>query len=1035
MGLFEDYENYLVKYQKTYGEKTVVLYQNGMFFETYGVDNEKEKIGLVKEVSDMLNIQLTRRNKAILDNDRSNFLLAGFPLNQLDRYLLILTEENQYVVVVVEQVTPPPNPQRAVTNIISPGTNLNYLSQHGGNYLVSIYIENEGKKIHQIKPVEMQTIGLSAIDVSTGQSVVYEVCNLLDDQNRAIDEAYRFLQTFQPKEILINTRQCSMSSEELMAHFDLSQGHCLFHYQADNVPVEYYKLSYQNDFLGKIFKQTSLLKPIEFINLERYPTATISYMLLLSFCYQQKETIIEQIERPNIWNNAHYMILDNNCINQLNLVSTAGGGGNGGGHKLSSVFNLVDHTSTPMGKRLLKEKLLLPLINLNEIIQRYDALEYFRQELTTTNSNLEYKCIQGHQRLYLFQAYEAYLKQISDIERLQRKICLCILQPCEFNRLDLSYQSILKIIDLLTLTTSTIVSQHLLPSNLQEHLSSYIDYYQQILDLNETAKYNLTNIEGSFFKRGFNEDIDRIQERITESHQYFQELTAQMSHIVSGSADKAVVQYQYTEDYGYHLEITTNRWKTFEANYKTSMNFKIGTQTYVVARSQMEVINNRTGKTCKVISPEIKQISKLLLLNKSLLLQKVTEVYRGFLKQTYDQFSLIMKQLVIFIGLVDFYKSGAKASLLYNYCRPSLIGDKDVHLRATQLRHPLIERLQEAHQYVPQDIYFDIEQQGILLFGVNAVGKSSLMRAIGIATIMAQAGLYVPAQRFILRPYHSIMTRIIGNDNLFKGLSSFAVEMCELRGILKRANSESLILGDEICHGTETFSGVSLVASAIISLINLGANFLFATHLHQLSQITRITELEALRMYHLKVKFDEKSGNLIYDRRLEEGAGHPVYGLEVAKAMDLDRTFIDLANTIRRELMNVDQLLQPKKSRYNSQVYLDRCGICGNPAELTHHINFQSDADRHGYIDNLPKNHRSNLVPLCKTCHDLVHNGQNGQYHYEIKGYIMTSNGSQLNYEKIENSSVPVPPISPVSSPAISTSSSPQPKKHKLKLR
>ena len=146
MGLFEEYESYMTKYQGIYGPQTIVLYQNGEFFEVYGVDNDKEKIGLVREVSNMLNIQFTRRNKEILDNDRSNLLMAGFPLNQIDRYTAILTEENGYVVVVVEQITPPPKPKRGVTSIVSPGVNVRHLSHPQGNYLLSIYVENEGQK-------------------------------------------------------------------------------------------------------------------------------------------------------------------------------------------------------------------------------------------------------------------------------------------------------------------------------------------------------------------------------------------------------------------------------------------------------------------------------------------------------------------------------------------------------------------------------------------------------------------------------------------------------------------------------------------------------------------------------------------------------------------------------------------------------------------------------------------------------------------------------------------------------------------------
>jgi DNA mismatch repair protein MutS len=174
-------------------------------------------------------------------------------------------------------------------------------------------------------------------------------------------------------------------------------------------------------------------------------------------------------------------------------------------------------------------------------------------------------------------------------------------------------------------------------------------------------------------------------------------------------------------------------------------------------------------------------------------------------------------------------------------------------------------------------------------------------------------------------------------------------------------------------------------------------------------------------MYHLKVTFNEITGALIYDRHLEPGAGNPTYGLEVAKAMDLDRDFIDLANNIRKDLLGLqDTIVSTKKSKYNSEVYLDRCAIpgCSNPAELTHHIKFQADADPQGFLDqHLQKNHRSNLIGLCRMCHSMVHDDQPGHWRYQIKGYQMTTHGPVLDYCKIQNLGGLCPPIAPLPNP------------------
>ncbi len=447
MGLFEEYEAYTIKYQKIYGQKTVVLYQNGSFFEVYGVDNEKEKVGLVKEISEILNIQMTRRSKAILENSRSNPQMAGFPTNQLDRYITMLTEENNYIVIVVEQVTPAPNPQRSVTRIIGPGTNLQYANTSrnhaNNNYLLCIYLESEGNKVKQVKPINMLTVGLSAIDVSTGQTIVYQVYNTIDDENRALDETYRTIQTLQPREVIIHTRGSKLTQQELIMNLDL--GASLVHCYINEVPPEYYKLAYQGEFLRKVFPNTGQLKPIEFLDMEQLPTALLSFIMLLNFCYNQNETILKEIDRPLIWHNQNHLILDNNCINQLNLTSREN-------LKESSVFNLVDQTSTAMGKRYLKQQLLMPLLDASAIKLRYDYVDAFSQSLgsnLTIGEDKKIKKLPSHENYYQFQKYEPYLNQISDIERFQRKICLGILQPAEFNQLDSSYQHVTEILRIL----------------------------------------------------------------------------------------------------------------------------------------------------------------------------------------------------------------------------------------------------------------------------------------------------------------------------------------------------------------------------------------------------------------------------------------------------------------------------------------------------------------------------------------------------------------------------------------------------------
>ena len=203
-------------------------------------------------------------------------------------------------------------------------------------------------------------------------------------------------------------------------------------------------------------------------------------------------------------------------------------------------------------------------------------------------------------------------------------------------------------------------------------------------------------------------------------------------------------------------------------------------------------------------------------------------------------------------------------------------------------------------------------------------------------------------------------------------------------------------MGDEICHGTETVSAVAIVAAAIQHLAKQGASFIFATHLHQLADITEINELERVRNVHLRVHHNKETGELIYDRNIMPGSGDPIYGLEVARAMGLDSAVLDQAEYFRRKILNIDkELVSTKKSHFNSGIYLDKCQICNAVAEETHHIGFQCHADGKNFIGHYHKNIMANLVPICHKCHMKVHRTKE----IRIDGYKETNTGLKLIYE------------------------------------
>jgi DNA mismatch repair protein MutS len=256
---------------------------------------------------------------------------------------------------------------------------------------------------------------------------------------------------------------------------------------------------------------------------------------------------------------------------------------------------------------------------------------------------------------------------------------------------------------------------------------------------------------------------------------------------------------------------------------------------------------------------------------------------------------------------------------------------------------------------------------------------------------MAQSGLYVPCSTFRYKPYTSIFSRILGNDNIFKGLSTFAVEMSELRIILKMANENSLVLGDELCSGTEIESALSLFSAGLIELHSKRSTFLFATHFHEITKYEEIQELENLGLKHMSVHYDKATNNLIYDRILKDGQGSRMYGLEVCKSLYMEESFLELAYSFRNKYFpDKKGELQHSPSYYNKKKIRGICQMCKSEiAEETHHLSPQKDANEQGYIGSFHKNHKANLASVCEKCHDKLHETDSTvKIKKSINGYI-----------------------------------------------
>ena len=348
-----------------------------------------------------------------------------------------------------------------------------------------------------------------------------------------------------------------------------------------------------------------------------------------------------------------------------------------------------------------------------------------------------------------------------------------------------------------------------------------------------------------------------------------------------------------------------------------------------------------------------------------------------------DEFQPHILAIVDFITIVDVIFTKANIAKTFNYCKPTIVASDKSYFNATDLRHCLIEHLQQNELYVSNDVALGNNViDGILLYGTNAVGKTSLIRAAGIAVVMAQAGLYVPCSSFQFSPYQYIFTRILGNDNMFKNLSSFAVEMYELRTILRLANERSLVLGDELCSGTESISATSIFVAGILNLFAKKSSFIFATHLHEIINYEEICELETVVLKHMAVIYDRDTDLLVYDRKIKDGPGDNMYGLEVCKSLNLPSDFIESAHNIRMKYHPTSaSILSLKTSHFNSKKVVGMCELCEKePGKEVHHLQHQILANETGHINNTSnggdifhKNHMANLMALCEKCHDKIH--------------------------------------------------------------
>lgn len=951
-------------FESKYGKDALVFIEIGTFFEVYEVNNDELKIGKAKEIAELLNIQLTRKNKNILENSLKNPLLAGVPVISIERYLARLISTQKYTIVMVKQKGVMPKVQRYVSNVISPGTNFEYQTEAVETNLVSLTIdENQG----------IFSAGYAAIDVTTGKTIVNEMHSKRDDKTYALDEIFNLLQTYNTAEVIVTLKNKAIDQEWLHAYLELGQFSSSYNEKSC-------KILYQNELFKRVYAINSFLSPIEYLDLERHPYTTEALAILIEFIIEHDEAIIEKMNRPHFLGESRYLYLGNNALEQLGVISR--------NKSEVTLLELIDKTSTAFGKRLLRERLLSPIIDKELLEARYELSEKLMERSAQ---------------------YDTHLKNIYDLERLTRRIKLQKLHPVELTYIMMSLNSIAKLLEDVQQDDVNI------ESNLVNNVNEFKAYLEQTFNLDICAKFRIDQINDNIFKDGVYPAIDTI---LNKQNAEISKLETVSTHIdklfekdkLIASAKSTYADIGYLESEGYSINLTKNRFTLIEKTLKESF-VTIDGQHHFFKDFHYKHLKNAVKINAKLFE----EITLNFENNQVKLVSLVKERYLQTLLALENRFSHLLDELIVFVANIDVAISNAKCTKSMNLSRP-LLQSKSNAYEAIGLRHPIIEANEQRGVYVPNDIYLGkgIETKhnhitlnasngaavnGVLLYGINSSGKSSLMKSIGLCVILAQAGFFVPCTELKLGLYEQLFTRIVSQDNLYKGLSTFSVEMMELKNIFNRAGEHSLILGDEISQGTETESGLAIVAGAILKLLELKSTFIFATHLHQLKNIEQLQKVDSLILLHLGVTYDETNDTLIYNRQLQLGMGSSLYGLEFAKSLHMDKTFLKNAYEIRENLLGksseIKTLTHKKRSRYNKSLYVSKCALCTEDVEDVHHIAQQNLANDAGMIGAMDKNHKYNLIPLCKRHHKLVHEEK-----IHISGFFMTSKGLKLHYEE-----------------------------------
>lgn len=800
----------------------ILLFRVGDFYETFGEDAVK--------VSEVLGIVLTSRN-----NGGSDIELAGFPYHAIDMYLPKLVRAG-YRVAICEQLEKPSKEKklvkRGVTEMVTPGvaTDEKLLDHKKNNFLASIHF------------APRDHYGIALLDISTGEFLVSE---------GSMETVDKLLQSLQPSEIIL-----------AKAHKEAFEKRFGSEYYIYTLDEWVYTLEFGRDQLLTHFEVQSL-KGFSIDDLEAAQTAAGA---CLQYLADTQHGELQHIRSVNRIHPEEYMWMDRFTIRNLELLHPAFPTG-------KALVDIVDTCASPMGSRLLRKWLLLPLRAVAAIEARQNVVAF----------------AMDHEEMR--DAILAQIKRIGDLERLISKVSMGKVNPREMLQLNRALRAIVPI-------------RELLSGSGQEQLMGFADALnpcEKLIDqiaraIHEEAPVSLS--KGNAIADGYDEELDDLRHTIRNS----KELLVQIQQTEAGRTGIQNLKIGFNNVFGYYLEVT-NKYKD------QGLIPESWVRKQTLTNAERYITDELKKLEQKILGAE----EQIALIEERLYLELITAA-QSFIPPVQHNASVIAQ--------LDCLIAFARNALRHNYCRPVM--DESLVLDIREGRHPVIEcQLPLGEAYVPNDVYLDSDTQQILMItGPNMSGKSALLRQTALISILAQMGSFVPATKAHLGILDKLFTRVGASDNISSGESTFMVEMNETASIMNNISSRSLILLDEIGRGTSTYDGISIawsVAEFLHDNTYGRPKTLFATHYHELNDLAETHE--RIRNFHVSTK--EINNKVIFLRKLVAGGSEHSFGIHVAKMAGMPGSILHRAQQILRE-MEKKALSGDSRERPSSPAVPDR---------------------------------------------------------------------------------------------------------------